>query len=95
MPRMAAWRDVPDVPFACPDLTTFTRLDELAPEVTGNDSSQIALSSRAGSRLTSPGSGRSDPVVLAGRACGCPGREFGCQVPVLPCTTATGFEPSV
>ena len=32
---MADGRDVPDATFACPDLTTFTRLDELGLEVTG------------------------------------------------------------
>jgi hypothetical protein len=39
MPRMADGRDVPDATFACPDLTTFTRLDELGLEVIGHDSS--------------------------------------------------------
>jgi hypothetical protein len=29
MPRMADRRDVRDATFACPDLTTFTRLDGL------------------------------------------------------------------
>jgi transposase len=32
---MADGRDVPDATFACPDLTTFTRLDELGLEVIG------------------------------------------------------------
>jgi hypothetical protein len=32
---MVDGRDVPDATFACPDLTTFTRLDELGLEVTG------------------------------------------------------------
>jgi hypothetical protein len=35
MPRMASGRDVPDATFACPDLTTFTRRDELGLEVIG------------------------------------------------------------
>lgn len=35
MPRMADGRDVPDATFACPDLTTFTRLDKLGLEVIG------------------------------------------------------------
>lgn len=35
MPRMADGRDVPDATFALPDLTTFTRLEELGLEVTG------------------------------------------------------------
>ncbi len=35
MPRMADGRDVPDATFACPDLTTFTRLDVLGLEVIG------------------------------------------------------------
>lgn len=35
MPRMADGRDVPDATFACPDLTTFTRLDELGLDVIG------------------------------------------------------------
>src|SRR5258708_27619558 len=35
MPRMADGRDVPDATFACPDLTTFTRVDELGLEVIG------------------------------------------------------------
>ena|ERR1035438_5125016 len=35
MPRMADGRDVRDATFACPDLTTFTRLDELGLEVIG------------------------------------------------------------
>jgi hypothetical protein len=30
---MADGREVPDATFACPDLTTFTRLDELGLEV--------------------------------------------------------------
>jgi hypothetical protein len=40
---MADRRDVPVATVACPDLTTFTRLDELGRDVIGNDSSQIAL----------------------------------------------------
>lgn len=35
MPQMADGRDVPDATFACPDLTPFTRLDELGLEVIG------------------------------------------------------------
>lgn len=35
MPRMADGRDVHDATFACPDLTTFMRLDELGLEAIG------------------------------------------------------------
>ena len=58
MPRMADGRDVPDATFACPDLTTFTRLDELGLEVIGHDSSQMGLSWRAESSIpTTPRTG--------------------------------------
>ena len=42
MPRMADGRDVRDATFACPALTTFTRLDELGLEVIGQRLEQTA-----------------------------------------------------
>ena len=51
MPRMADGRDMPDATFVCPDLGSFCRLDELGLEVMGNDSSQVALCSRAESSI--------------------------------------------
>src|SRR5947207_959674 len=62
MPRMADGRNVPDATFACPDLTTFTRLDELGLEVIGQrlepDCAVLAC------RVVDPG--RFDGVAVVG-----------------------------
>jgi hypothetical protein len=51
---------VPDATFACPDLTTFARLDELGLEVVGSGSSRIVLCWRAGSSSRTSGAAAAD-----------------------------------
>jgi len=52
--------DVPDASFACPDLTTFCRLDELGLEVVGQRLSRKERSWRAGSSSRTAGAVAAD-----------------------------------
>ena len=59
---------MPDATFACPDLTTFARLDELGLEVTGSAWSRSGRCWRAGSSSRTSGAGAAAARVPLGTA---------------------------